>query len=732
MIESITIRNIASFGKEAQQIEGAARVNFVFGANGTGKTTISRIIDSNRNDSDCKVTWGNGNEQKVLVYNRDFVEKNLFEPKELKGIFTLGEDQKGVQEEIRLNQNKISEIDRDIGELSKCLEKQKKQVGEIGDKFSEACWEVKKKYEIVLGEAFPGIKNSKERFRQQLIEQKGNESELVELSELTKKVNGVLLNTPEKAEFLDEINASELVRIQTESILRERVVGKSDSYIAKMIEELGNSDWVKEGKGFYDRNSHVCPFCQQETSQSFKDALSNHFDQTFQGSIDSINLLKGQYNNEGNQVLAKIDGLISSQSGFLDTDRLGSLKVMLERELRRNYETISKKEKEPSLAVTLEPIDSIIVDINCLIQTANTAIEENNKTVSNLKKERSTLEFQIWRFLFEEVKSDFEQYKENKSRAEQELNSFSAEKIEAESTKAELEVALGELKKLVTSIEPTIDEINKTLLSCGFSNFSLKKSDKEGFYELVRPDSGKDARGSLSEGEKTFVGFLYFYHLIEGSFSGSISNEYDVVVIDDPISSLDSEVLFLVGHLVRTLIDKVIKREEEAKSAFRQIFVFTHNVYFHKQITHRVKKIDARFWIVRKLPNGSKIVKMAENPVRSDYELLWDELKVKDKSSITIQNALRRILETYFVVWGGMKDLSGLCNHFEGVEKSMCHSLVSWSHAGSHSPGGDFYVVNTPEEVDIYLNIFEEIFKKTGQISHYKMMMEGKLRSARL
>jgi len=48
-------------------------------------------------------------------------------------------------------------------------------------------------------------------------------------------------------EFLDEINVNELAGIQARPSLKEKILGKSDSYIAKAIEELGNSDWVKGG-----------------------------------------------------------------------------------------------------------------------------------------------------------------------------------------------------------------------------------------------------------------------------------------------------------------------------------------------------------------------------------------------------------------------------------------------------------------------------------------------------
>ena len=71
-------------------------------------------------------------------------------------------------------------------------------------------------------------------------------------------------------------------------------------------------------------------------------------------------------------------------------------------------------------------------------------------------------------------------------------------------------------EKSTTSIEPTIIEINKLLESFGFSSVSLAKADKANLYKLIRAD-GTDAKETLSEGERTFITFLYFYHLLNGS-----------------------------------------------------------------------------------------------------------------------------------------------------------------------------------------------------------------------
>ncbi len=91
-----------------------------------------------------------------------------------------------------------------------------------------------------------------------------------------------------------------------------------------------------------------------------------------------------------------------------------------------------------------------------------------------------------------------------------------------------------------------------TLLSFGFSSFSLAESEKEGFYKIVRPN-GEDAKETLSEGEKTFITFLYFYHLLKGSNTESGITENRIVVFDDPVSSLDSDILFIVSSLIKKL-----------------------------------------------------------------------------------------------------------------------------------------------------------------------------------
>jgi wobble nucleotide-excising tRNase len=198
-----------------------------------------------------------------------------------------------------------------------------------------------------------------------------------------------------------------------------------------------------------------------------------------------------------------------------------------------------------------------------------------------------------------------------------------------------------------------------------------------------------------------------------------------VVVIDDPVSSLDSEVLFIVSTLIRDIFGEVRREEGHLK----QIFVLTHNVYFHKELTHHPRRPippkDETFWVVRKLDGCSKVKGFDENPVKSSYDLLWAEVRNPNRSKLTIQNTLRRILEHYFKILGGVK-FDDIYKKFEGSDKLICKSLISWIHDGSHSVQDDLSItIEDDAALEANLRVFKEIFQKSQHGAHYEMMMNG-------
>ena len=197
----------------------------------------------------------------------------------------------------------------------------------------------------------------------------------------------------------------------------------------------------------------------------------------------------------------------------------------------------------------------------------------------------------------------------------------------------------------------------------------------------------------------------------------------DLVAFDDPVSSLDSDVLFIVSNLIKGVFDEV----RNGVGHIKQVFVLTHNVYFHKEITFSPQRGDGvkgeeTFWVVRKHDQFSTIQKCTSNPIKTSYDLLWAEVRTPNKSNLTIQNTLRRILENYFKILGNL-DSDDICAKFDGKEKLICKSLFSWVNDGSHSALDDLYISIDSGTVENYLKVFRNIFERTEHDAHYKMMM---------
>jgi wobble nucleotide-excising tRNase len=168
----------------------------------------------------------------------------------------------------------------------------------------------------------------------------------------------------------------------------------------------------------------------------------------------------------------------------------------------------------------------------------------------------------------------------------------------------------------------------------------------------------------------------------------------------------------------------------------QQVVILTHNVYFHKEIAFmgglkgltKTKLSDSKFshWVVRKQDGISRITFHQKNPIKTNYQLLWREVKICQDDPLahpTLCNTLRRILENYFAVLGNY-DLASLPDLFDdGGEKLVCKSLTSWFQDGSHSIFEGIDIGIGHDLSDQYIPVFKKIFEKTEQTSHYEMMM---------
>jgi wobble nucleotide-excising tRNase len=730
MIESIKIAGIATYNSPPEVLSNLSKFNFFYGSNGSGKTTISKVIADEERFPTCIVTWNGGTKLQAMVYNRDFVTKNFSQPTDLKGIFTLGQENVDTLNKIAAAKGDLDILTKRIEDLNKVLHGEDGAGGKQGElatldeEIKNKCWAQKQKHDGKLFGAFEGFRGSSEKFKGKILQERAsNSSSLESLVDLEKRAATVFGPTPTTEQSIPSLETANVLAHESHYILKKRVIGKEDVDIAAMIKKLGNSDWIRAGRTFYELNETVCPFCQQSTTDAFAKSLNEYFDETFETDSMAIDDLITNYTTDSSRLQQQMASVIATPSKFLDIEKLIIEKDLLDSRVMINVQKLASKKKEPSQIVDLESVSNVVSTIMALIDAANIQIAGHNKMITNLAKERRNLTAQVWKYLIEvELKADLTAYDKKRDGLSKAIEEITDKIASATKDKLEKSSEIRILEKETTSIQPTIDCINPLLKSFGFQWFSLAKSTKENCYKLIRMD-GTDARETLSEGEKSFITFLYFYHLLKGSSSETGMTTNRVVVFDDPVSSLDSDILFIVSSLIKGLFKEV----REGTGHIKQIFILTHNVYFHKEVTFNPKhrhygQKEATFWIVRKVGLESKIQKHSSNPIKTSYELLWVEVRKDDRTNLSIQNTLRRILENYFKILGSW-DSDEICDLFDGQDKLVCKSLFSWINDGSHSALDDLYASTDPSLVDNYLKLFRAIFEKTGHGEHYKMMM---------
>ena len=696
-------------------------INYFYGSNGSGKTTLSKLIKDPTNYPSCEISWANRPIQ-TMVYNSDFIKENFLQSTSIKGIFTLGKDTKEAREFINNAKEEIEKLKREIEGNKKVLEKKDNDKLAEKNNIQNICWKVKQKYEDIFKEAFKGSIGSKERFLNKCLNERSNDSKLLSESQLKDKCSKVFSNSLIEYKELDNITYDKLNEFESDNILSSKIIGKEDVEIGKLIKSLNNSDWVRQGIKFLDDSKDICPFCQQEIEHDLKSQIEDFFDETYSKRCKYLINFKDEYSSYVSGLISKLREIETFNIKIIDVSKLSEKLDLIDSKFRTNLIKIDEKIKSPSISIELESIIDDFEEISLILTDYIYKIKENNKLVKNICQEKKMLCSQVWKYIYSELKVDISHYNKTMEgilKAKENLKSL---KSTREAKVKDLELKIKEKESEVTSVVHTVNEINRILLLFGFNNFKLAEAEEKGFYKIVR-QNGEDAQQTLSEGEHTFITFLYFYQLIKGSTdkTGIVSDR--IIVIDDPISSLDSNVLFIVSNLVK----EILKDCKEKRNGVKQVFVLTHNVYFHKEITFKGSREsntkEESFWIVRKINGKSTINNYQSNPIQTTYELLWSEIHDLHKiNTATIFNTLRRILEYYFNILGGMK-YEDCINKFEGEDKLVCKSLISWINDGSHFIGDDLEMPIDIDKIEKYLEVFKLIFEKMGHEDHYNMMM---------
>lgn len=769
VIDGITL-NTATFDNEPVT---PTYINLFFGRNGAGKSSIAKVIEAAADDDVHFKAGETKDHYDILLYDQDFIDDNFESYDNLQGVFTVNQVNIEIQKKIdALSEEKIQTTEA----MSKLIEegnKKKSLEASLLTQLQEECW----KRSATIREDFDGTMSGKKRknsFADKILATAPAAHDIKKLKELYDVAYDA--NSQAYDSFKKSKDISGRYDLSGEELMAKPIISSSDTQFAVFMRTIGATDWVKNGHAHYVRNANgKCPFCQQTLPENFETEIASCFDEQYQNDQSALAEFQMAYKSWTQAVIdiyeTNLDDPFPKLSLDPYKDKLSRLKTMVMSNLRQ----IERKVEKPALEIELDDVAELISEIDALIDSFNTQIKENNDVVNSKKTKKKECEDAVWEYLASMFESEVTDYNNGVAKAKKERADLGAEYNKKKDRVAQIQTEVNSLRNQTINTSAAIDGMNKLLKDSGFQGFSLREKESvPDTYEVVRENG--DVAEKLSEGEKNFIAFLYFYFLVKGSGQAGTSaiittdgtrqtiqnvadNREKIVIIDDPVSSMDSNTLFIVSSLVQEMIEVCNNNVDYANRTIdgtyvKQIFILTHNAYFHREISYNLvsRYESASFFMIRKSDNISTVEECINkpksaledpsnrNPVQNSYAALWEEYRALD-STIPLLNVIRRILDYYFIQLCGYQETNvrktildehkddfiteDENGHKDYMKLHLATAMLSFIGCAEGFADG-FNLVEDCNDAGQYKKVLEMIFDKLGQKQHYDMMTAKK------
>lgn len=664
-VNKISKLNTATYNNYTwpEGLESFSDTNILLGWNGSGKTVVSRIFkhlelknDDFSVDSDAFTVEIDGNNfsktdvgtcsKSIRVFNEAYI-KSIMGQGLLPHVFYLGDVQVDYSDKERrletLRGNKKTCVDESSSFAKTAIELIQgvdgilsitKQIETSGTYRYYSVNSFKKRVEkitgLIAGDAEISVDSFKlsdealAEHRQQLKSQSAQE----EAFNLLKKHNDWLGNNNTRIQGL-------LDAIPTQ---------QASSRIEAFDKESKELRWVQQGVQIHFENEgaenrEVCIFCNNKINN--QEELQKHFSRDFMHLTNELDTAEGYVKSAIVEVKAVV--------GYSD------IKPSIQAALTDIQSKIIEKRKDFSEVQTLAGFTS--------------CFEENQEySLGNVSASAWEIEAHYVATVYIDYTTKEKEYAD--CIAEQDENRRNISKVEGE---------IDELKAKEANIHVPADKLSR-LLNTAFPYKKIEiKNSKTGIgYDLYRKDEVCDF-SSLSEGGRNFIALAYFLVSINNKKGESIFDDKGIVVIDDPVSSLDKGTIFQIFSILL----REIQRNKE-----RQYFILTHNLDFYGHLLQGVYKKSGdsdeengcNLYQITYDASGSKIVEMNKflRDFKSDYiytmHQLWDKKDNCDMAdAIWVANLMRRCWETFlhfkFAAHGDLSSMLDKAYNEAGAEK---------------------------------------------------------------
>lgn len=720
MLTEIKLNGFASF-KHETCLRTDKPINFVYGLNGTGKSSLTRYL-AHRDEpkyAQCSITPAiDPDKEEILVYNQDYISETFVDKDRQNGVFTLSKQNKKAYDAIQKATQKLAELDVQDKAIEEAQKKSDATLATAESQAKDKLWELKTKYsggDRVLDYCLEGYKGSKVSLFTKVKETEIKPDEALRPIE-TLKQDLIQLTAVEGQSYPLLQEAPNLpIKEEDISLLKKVIVGNQESTISDVMDEFANATWVRTGIQYIDKDGHRCPFCHQETiTEDFINELKNYFDESYEHDIQALQLLEQTLND----TLARV----VPDTGFEDIPIIAPLreKYLLafqdfKAAITVSHATVRLKIGRPNIEQELSCCQAEVDAVNAIIKEANKQIAEFNARVAKLPEVKESIKEEFWKFQRREYDTTLSTYEAAVKAHKKDTTDNNKKKEDVEKQRKQQRSIIAANQKEVVNIDEAITHINNNLQGIGITDFHIVKCEEESAYRISRAEEGEErVFNTLSEGEKMLISFLYFIETCTGRKSADEPEKKKIIVIDDPISSLSHIHIFNVGRLILNsfIVDQ----------PFEQVFILTHSLYFFYEVVdanHNRRKQKQKLFRITKRADGSEIEEMHYHELHNDYETYWSIINDPDQHPALIANCMRNILDYYF----GFVERLEYHSLFELPELSEPRfaAFDRFMNRESHSIGEN--IIDIKEfDYNAFRDALRIVFKTKGHEKHFELM----------
>jgi len=734
--------------------------NLVYGWNGCGKTTLTRLFDQfsentlenfsyEVEDSEGKKYTGAIDFTKqVRVFSQDYVQKNVrvLESTANSISLVLGETNQKLVAEIAKGERELNGDPDDPQSIGKVQEREnfnRKKIQKEKEN-NTAFTDIAR----TIGAALAATGAASRTYRAP--DARADFAKLTEATMLSEEQlkQHVLALKQDMLPQIDEIAAptvgesisrSTLEVVEECASLAKALCAKTveTEVVSRLAEDPDISDWVETGLDLHKRlDAKNCEFCGNVISAERLAQLAKHFN-------DADGKLKGDVEDvliELRQVLNSIRAFSVPDSARLYAEsrdvyrkaasEIESAQAVLEDQISELGMKLGTKKAKTTVPVLLDTV----IDTGAFAESvarANLIVSSHNQKT---KEFAEIQEVSAKAIKTHHLSTIFDEVRDRTRRVADLVKKLE----ESDSGIVTVRKRIAAARQKVSSAHAACDQINdklRTFLGRNELGFEplLEMVDDEGGNPVETVTGYKIMRNNaparyVSEGEKTALAFIYFVvHLNDGQFPKANG----IVVIDDPISSLDSNSLYQAfSFLKNAVID------------CGQVFVLTHNFDFLKLLLNWRKNAGRKrtgFYMVKNhFRDGTRhatIDPMDQELLEyeSEYHYLFKRLKemraTQDGTIVQaypVPNIARKVWETFlmFQVPSGASQYKKMEKlKSDGHDSQKLDAIYKFTNDQSHITGAGFDPALVPETQKVVGELLEMMQIIAPQ--HYSVLDEA-------